>query len=169
MLTFSISFYTMPKQNKHKEIKQMLWGYTYDSNSFLSVKKQREVVSTFAPKHQFTPLRFRTLECGKEILKHNFQGNDIIIVPDVVFFGTKFEEIISALKILSEKKVKICSASENLMFDNPIPVLSYGILDSCLKIYKGTLSFKNKQIQAKLLENGRKKRPPPKKRIRCKL
>lgn len=143
----------------------MIWGYTYEGHKFFSVEKQKELILEFTQKYQFKPLRFREIKETNDILFSNFQDEDTVIVSDISALGSNFEGVISTLKTLSNKKIRVCSVSEDLMFDNIIPHLSYGLLDSCLKIYKGTLSIKNKQIQAKLLESGRDRGRPKNKTV----
>ena len=138
----------------------MIWGYLYNKHKFLSIEEQRNLIVNFTKQYQFKHIRFRTIEEQKNILSSSLQNEDTLIISDVLSLGSRFEDIITTLKILTDKKVRICSVSEDLMLDNLIPHLSYSILDSCLKIYKGTLSIKNKQIQAKLLETGRERGRP---------
>ena len=143
----------------------MIWGYLHENHKFHSVETQKKLISEFAQKYQFKLLRFRLVKDIKNIFYSDLQDEDTVIVSDVSLFGSRFEEIISAFKILSNKRIRICCASEDLMFDNLVPHLSYGLLDSCLKIYKGTLSIKNKRIQAKLLECGRNRGRPKNKTL----
>ena len=143
----------------------MIWGYIYNKHRFLSTERQKEIITEYAQKYQFKPLRFRTINESNDIFSYNLQNEDTLIVCDILLFGSRFEDIISTFKCLSEKKIRICSISEDLMLDNLIPNLSHGILDCCLKIYKGTLSIKNKKIQANLLATGRDRGRPKGKTI----
>ena len=143
----------------------MIWGYTYEGHEFLSVEKQKELISGFAQKYQFKLLRFREVKETNDILFSGFQDEDTVIVSDISLLGLNFEGVISTLKSLSNRKLRICSVTEDLMFDNLIPNLSYAILDACLKVHKGILSIKNKKIQAALLESGRDRGRPKNKTL----
>ena len=101
----------------------MIWGYLYDKHKFLSIEEQRNLIVNFAKQYQFKSLRFRTIEERKEILSYSLQNEDTIIISDILPLGSRFEDVIATLKILSDKKVRICSVSEDLMLDNLIPHL----------------------------------------------
>lgn len=133
----------------------MILGYTYAGQMFSSEQEQKKMICNYAQKYQFGNVKIRSIPLNKNILSYRHAEGDTVIISDISVFGNKFEEIINGLKFLSSKKVRIFSIKEDLILDGFSPYLVQGMLDSCLKIYKGSLSIKNKKIQTDLLENGK--------------
>ena len=138
----------------------MIIGCISESNIYKSLAEQKEMISCYAQNLGLSDVKFVKIPSSKNILSCSMAENDVVIISDVSMLGSKFEDIMSVLKVFSERKVKIYSAKEKLEIDTSSPYLMMDSIDVCLKLYKGILSLKNSQVQKNLLKDGKTRGRP---------
>lgn len=138
----------------------MIIGYITETNIYTSFAEQKEMISRYAEKYSLGNVRFVKIPKEKSILSYSMKENDTFIISDVSLLGARFEDIMHAVKLLSEHKVKIFSIKENLVIDAFSPHLLEENVDTCLKLYKGIFSLRNTQIQRNLLTRGKSRGRP---------
>ncbi len=137
----------------------MITGYITESNIYTSLAEQKEMILRYATKLGISDIKFEKIPTDKNILSCPVKKNDIMI-SDVSILGSRFEDIMLALKIFSERKLKIYSVKEKLEIDTVSQSSFMGNIDICLKVYKGIFSLKNAQIQKNLLKQGKSRGRP---------
>ncbi len=85
---------------------------------------------------------------------------DSVIVASVVTLGKRFEDIIHNLKLLAEREAILYCVKEQILINTTLPQTADKLLNICLKLYKGMMSFRNKSIQENLLKAGRPRGAP---------
>ena len=133
----------------------MIIGYISESNLYTSLAEQKEAISRYAKNLGFSDVKFLKIPKNKTILSSPMAHGDTIIISDVSILGPKFEDIMLALKLFSQRKVNVYSVKEGLAFDTTLQGSISDSIDNYLKIYKGILSLKNSRIQKNLLKDGK--------------
>lgn len=138
----------------------MITGYVHQNEQFSSVAQQREDMVLCAESYHLGGIKFVEIPADKTILSCPIKKKKTIIIPNLSLIGTKFEDVITALRLLSAYQVCLYSAKEGLAIDIERPHSFSDNLDVCLRIYKGILSLKNARIQADLLKQGKPRGRP---------
>lgn len=85
---------------------------------------------------------------------------DSVIAASVVTLGKRFEDIINNVKLLAAHGADLYCVKEQVLIDTVLPQTADKMLNICLKLYKGVMSFRNKSIQENLLKAGRPRGAP---------
>ena len=87
-------------------------------------------------------------------------AGDSVITASVVTLGKRFEDIINNVELLAAHGANLYCVKEQILIDTELPQTADKLLNICLKLYKGVMSFRNKSIQDNLLKAGRPRGAP---------
>lgn len=88
------------------------------------------------------------------------QAGDSVITASIVTLGKRFEDIIKNAELLAAHGANLYCIKEQVLIDTELPQTADKMLNMCLKLYKGVMSFRNKSIQENLLKAGRQRGAP---------
>lgn len=133
----------------------MIVGFVQDDSKYFDVEAQREALVSYADERKIKDLKVINVANTQDILSQRVKSGDTIVIPNISLLGNTLEQVVSAIKRLSECRVYIYSIKENLAIDTYNQQTLANCFDACLAAYKGIFSLRNSKIQTDLLKAGK--------------